>query len=117
MAGLRAQSGRVPGHSGPRVVRGDSQSISGAFCVLGVQGELITLGVRSQNLPHLLEMERELRYWTSGRSLQKERLRWRKNRERGGYEVLEIEAIKFAYSCVVVGVSACDFGYFCCLYL
>lgn len=118
MAGLRAQSCRVPGRSGYRVVRGDSPSISGAFCILGVQGELITLGVRSQNLPHLLEIERELRYWTSGRSLQKERLRRRKkNRERGGYGVLETEAIKFVDSCVVVGVSACNFGHFCSFYL
>lgn len=81
------------------MVQGDSPSISGAFCILGVQGELIMLGVRSQNLPHLLEIERELRYWTSGRSLRKERLRRRKNSERGGHGVMEIETMKFADSC------------------
>lgn len=41
----------------------------------------------------------------------------KKNRERGGYGVLETEAIKFADSCVVVGVSACNFGHFCSFYL
>lgn len=36
----------------------------------------------------------------------------KKNRKRGGYGVLEIEAIKFADSCAVVGVSTRDFGHF-----
>ncbi len=37
----------------------------------------------------------------------------KKNRERGGYEVLETEAMKFADSCPRVEVSECDFVHFC----